>query len=40
MKQVKELSGTEIVTLQEAQKHHKKSHFRTHCEAIELSNRG
>jgi transposase len=40
MKRVKELSGGEIVTLQEAQKHHKKSHFRTRCEAIELSNRG
>jgi transposase len=40
MKRVEELSGTEIVTLQEAQKHHKKSHFRTRCEAIELSNRG
>lgn len=40
MKRVKELSGLEIVTLQESQKHHKKGHFRNRCAAIELSNRG
>jgi Winged helix-turn helix len=40
MKVVKELLNSELVTLQEAQKHAPKHHFRTRCQAIELSSRG
>jgi transposase len=40
MKRVKPLLASELVTLQDAQKHAVKAHFRNRCHAIELSDRG
>jgi transposase len=34
------LTSTEILTLEQAVKNHPKSHFRTRCESLLLSNRG
>jgi transposase len=34
------LTSDEVLTLEQAVKHHPKSHFRTRCESLLLSNRG